>query len=670
MNYKYTFIFFLSLITVFRALPAQAQSELRKANRLYDNLEYFLALEQYEKAIGKKEPSLATAEKIAHAYRFTDGTEKAENWYAKVLKFSQANPENIFYYAEMLRSNGKYAEAKNQYVDYGARVPAGKEKATKMILAVDKAIAWLKRPPAAEVKLAEGLNSEDADFGPAPLNNGLVFASDRSTGDKNEQIYGWTGRPYLKLYTSTKAANGESWTQPTLLTASINTAFHNGPATATIDNKIMFFTRTNLVRVKDKNVDNDPTNWAVRPLASDYVNRLEIFSVERQGNDWVNVKPFPYNQVTDYSVGHPALSPDGNLLYFASDMPGGQGETDIYFCEKQADGSWGRPVNAGSVINTSGKEEFPSFGPDGTLYFASNQHPGFGGLDMFSAQGSRAAWSQVRNMYSPLNSAKDDYSMMLDASGEEGFFSSNRSSNKGTADIFTFRLLKKPAILAVTTLESRRDTKGRTTLTPLAGVRLRLNTQRVSDSLIASSNEKGEHNFDVKKGFTYALRGTKDLFLTQSKVVPVDTSSKSDIVRVTLIFNRNQRDNIIALDNIYFDLDKYDIRPDAALELDNVVQVLKDNPGLKIEMGSHCDSREAEGYNQILSENRAKATVDYLILKGVDAKRLTAKGYGESRHVNNCFDGVSCSEEEHQRNRRTEFKILQSSEANTKNAKL
>ena len=656
MNYKFILILLLSLITVFRMHPASAQSELRKANRLYDSFEYALALSEYAKVTSKKEPTLETAERIAHAYRLTDATEQAEEWYAKVLKYPQVNPENIFYYAEMLRANGKYAEARNQYLSYGARMPAEIAKANKMIAAVDKAILWLQRPPAAVISRAEGLNSDNADFGPAFLDNGLVFASDRSIGDKNEKIYGWTGRPYLKLYTSTKT-NNNTWSQPTLITTAVNAEYHNGPATATGNNNTLFFTRTNLVRVKDPRVNNDPTNWEVKPLASDYVNRLEIFSVERQGTEWVNVKPFPYNKVTDYSVGHPALSPDGTLLYFASDMPGGQGETDIYFSEKQANGSWGRPVNAGSVINTPGKEEFPSFGPDGTLYFASNQHPGFGGLDMFSAKGARADWKEVRNMFAPLNSAKDDYGMLLDDTGEEGYFSSNRQGANGTADIYAFRLLKKPAIIAVTTLESRHDAKGRTTLTPLPGVRLRLKPQNPSDTVIALSNANGRHDFEVKKGFTYGILGTKELFLTQSAVVPVDTTAKSDTIRVTLTFNRNKQDNIVALDNIYFDLDKYDIRPDAALELDKVVQLLKDNPRLKIEMGSHCDSREAEGYNQKLSENRAKATVDYLISKGVNSKRLTAKGYGETRLVNDCYDGVSCSEEEHQRNRRTEFKI-------------
>jgi outer membrane protein OmpA-like peptidoglycan-associated protein len=656
MKYNYKTIIFSALIMVLPAAPLWAQASLKKANRHYDNFDYTLALEEYQEAIAKKEPTLETAQRIANAYRLTFRTEQAENWYAKTLKYPNPDPVNIFYYAEMLRANGKYAEARTQYLDYATKSPADYAKANKMVEAVNRAMVWMQRPPSAEVKLAEGLNSPNSDFSPSFYKDGIVFTSDRSSGQKDEKLYGWTGRPYLKLYASTKKGE-DAWSAPALVPQTVNTAFHNGPASVTSDNKTMFFTRTNMVPVKDKNVNNDPTSWVKKAFSTDFINRLEIFSVDRQGTDWVGVKPFAYNNVEQYSVGHPALSPDGTLLFFASDMPGGMGDTDIFFSEKQADGSWGKPVNAGPVVNTPGKEEFPAFGPDGTLYFASDRHPGFGGLDIFSAKGSRNTWSRVTNMYAPLNSSKDDYGIMLDSTGREGLFSSNRASEKGTADIYSFRLLLKPSIIAVTAVERRQNANSRTTMVPLRDVRLKLTQQNVPDSTIALSNFQGKHNFEVKKGFTYTVFGTKEGFLSQSRMVPVDTTSRSDTIRVQLVFDRNVVNRAITLDNIYFDLDKYDIRPDAAFELDKVVQILKDNPKIKIEMGAHCDSRESPLYNQVLSENRAKATVDYLVTKGIDRKRLTAKGYGETRHVNRCYDGVECSEEEHQMNRRTEFKI-------------
>jgi outer membrane protein OmpA-like peptidoglycan-associated protein/tetratricopeptide (TPR) repeat protein len=658
MKYHYKTFILISLISVLAAFPARAQKELKQANRHYDNFEYTLALDYYQRAIAKKQPTLESAQRMADAFRLTDRTSEAENWYAEVLKFPHPHPVNIFYYAEMLRANGKYAEARAQYLQYATKAPAEYAQANKMVEAVDKAMEWLKRPPSAEVNLANGLNSPNADFSPTFYKDGIVFTSDRSTGQKDESIYGWTGRPYLKLYASTKTGE-DTWSPPALIQTAVNAKYHNGPAVATTDNKTLFFTRTNMVPKRGNNINNDPTNWAKAPLGSDYINRLEIFSAEQQGTEWVNIKPFPYNKVAEYSVGHPALSPDGKILYFASDMPGGLGETDIYYSEKKSDGSWSKPVNAGPAINTPGKEVFPALAADGTFYFSSDRHPGFGGLDIFSAKGSRSDWRQVTNMYAPLNSAKDDYGIMPDATGRAGFLSSNRASSTGTADIYTFRLLLKPSVIAVTTLERKQDNKIKTQLVPLQDVRLRLSQPKSPDSTIALTDFKGHYNFDVKKGFTYKIVGAKDGFLTQSGVVPVDTTSKSDTLHITLTFDRNIVNRAIVLENIFFDLDKYNIRPDAASELDKLVQVLKDNPKIKIEMGAHCDSRESPEYNQLLSENRAKATVDYLVSKGISRGRLTAKGYGETRHVNRCYDGVSCSEEEHQQNRRTEFKIRQ-----------
>ncbi|WP_051359917.1 OmpA family protein [Adhaeribacter aquaticus] len=657
MRYKFTVIFYTFLITVASVVTGQAQSE-RKAKRLFESFDYSLAIEEYQKVLTKKEPTVEIAQQLAEAYRLTSRTQQAENWYARVIKFPNPEPVNIFNYAEMLRANGKYAEARTQYTNYAAKVPADAATANALIEAVDRALQWLQKPASAQVNLVKELNSGNADFSPAYYKDGIIFTSDRSTGEKDEKIYGWTGRPYLKLFSSTKTGD-TTYSSPTILPQSINGEYHNGPAILPADNNRMYFTRTKQVRKKSKYVNNDPTSW-VRPAnASDFINRLEIYFADRKGTEWENLTAFPYNNVEEYSVGHPTLSPDEQLLYFASDMPGGSGETDIYYCEKQSDGSWGKPVNAGPVINTAGKEEFPAFGPDGTFYFASDRHPGFGGLDIFSAKGARASWTNVANMYAPLNSSKDDYGILIDSTGKAGLFSSNRSSDIGTADIFSFRLLQKPAIIAVTTLERKQATvKTKVTLVPLPEVRLKLTRQNLTDSTIALSDVNGKHNFSVTRGFNYTVVGSKELFLTQSKVVAVDTTSQSDTVRVELIFDRSDLNKPIVLENIYFDLDKYNIRPDAAAELDKLVQVLKDNPRIRIEMGAHCDSREGLGYNQILSENRAKATVNYLVSKGIRRNRLTARGYGETRPINRCTDGVQCSEAEHQMNRRTEFRII------------
>jgi len=421
----------------------------------------------------------------------------------------------------------------------------------------------------------------------------------------------------------------------------------------------IFFTRTNMVLVKQKNVNVDPTSWVRKPMTDEYINRLEIFSAKRDGSNWTDVKPFEYNKVSEYSVGHPALSPDGQILYFVSDKPGGQGQTDIYYTERQPDGSWGQPMNAGPTINTVGKEMFPAFDNAGNLYFSSDTHLGFGGLDVFRTRGSRSTWAKPENMRAPLNSPRDDFGMtfMLNSQGEQvGYFSSNRESNNGTDDIYSFKLLSN-AVLLVTTLE-RVQTPGKRSVTqPLPDVRLSLARQGASDSIFAFSDANGEYSYGVMKGRTYELAGSKLGYLTQTATVQIDTTSLADTTRVTLIFDKSAINTTIAMENIYYDLDKWNIRPDAATELDKLVRVLQANPSIKIELASHTDSREGHGYNQLLSERRAQSAVEYLVKQGIPRNRLTWRGYGETRLVNGCADGVECTEQQHQMNRRTEFTI-------------
>ena len=299
---------------------------------------------------------------------------------------------------------------------------------------------------------------------------------------------------------------------------------------------------------------------------------------------------------------------------------------------------------------------FPAFDAQGTLYFSSDGHTGFGGLDLFSATGERSTWSAVTNLMAPINSSRNDYGILVDGTGHSGLFSSDRYSEEATADIYSYSLIQQPAVLAVTTRERVAGRVGKNSIVPLSNVRLRLAQPNSRDSVIAFTDTKGNFYYKVSKGNNYLLVGSKANFLTQPSTVQVPLTAP-DTVNVSLLFDRIQTNTAISLANIYFDLNKWDIRSDAALELDKLAATLIVNPKVKIEMGSHCDSREGEGYNQLLSELRAEATVNYLVLRGVSRNRLTARGYGESQPVNRCIDNVTCSEEEHQLNRRTTFKI-------------
>lgn len=665
MKYKYTPLCLVVAAMLGFGPVAHSQSSLRKANKQYENYEFALALENYQEAIQKRTPDLETATRIADAYRLTRQTEQAENWYGKIVKMTGREPMNLFYFAEALRSNGKYAEAKEQYMAWGEEMPDKAEQAQELIEATEMAAKWMRQPAVAKVEPLQVLNYANySDFSPMQYGNkGIIFTSDRGvkpvTGDKKKDqalLHGWTGRPYLQLFTAEQDVQG-NWGNPMPLQDVINADYHNATASAAEDGKTLYFTRTQVMQRKT-HVNSDPTSWvkAAEPEVKDYVNRLEIFTAEKQSGSWSNIQPFVYNKVEEYSVGHPALSPDGQVLYFVSDMPGGMGDTDVYYSLRKADGSWGEPINAGIVVNTPGRESFPYVDAKGKLFFASDGHVGMGGLDIFSAEGTQGNWQKVKNLGYPVNTPKNDYGIMFTEPGKKGLLSSNRDASNGTDDIFTFDILNKPVVLAITTIERKQDKKKRTVQELLPETRIVMAQKSVEDSTVFVTDEGGKHFLDGRAGDSYTFMGTKHGYLKMQTTAEVPASAP-DTVEVVLLFDKNELEKAIVLENIYYDLDKSDIRTDAAKELDKLATLLENNPQIEIELSAHTDSRESQDYNQILSERRAQAAVDHLVSRGIDRSRLTAKGYGKTKLVNGCGDGVICPEEDHQKNRRTEFVI-------------
>ncbi|WP_083919404.1 OmpA family protein [Pontibacter roseus] len=656
----------LVLLAVGYSLPATVQAqkkEMKQAEKYFNSFEYALALDAYKKVLEQEEPNPYTLQRIADSHRLMNNSKEAEFWYAQLAGFPDASPASLYYYAEAAKRNGNYTKAKELFLKYGSRVPEKADLAQALAASCDTAMHWMKTPKSYKLEEEERLNSAGVDFSPVKMpNGGMIFSSDRLQAPeaaKKKERFNWTGNGYVQLYFA-PLDTASTWGAPVPLTKEINTDYHNGPASYLEQEGMLFFTRTNSVRQGRKKKTTDPTSWVGG--ANDnraYINRLEIYTAKRDNDSWSNIKPFAYNRPQEFSVGHPAVTPDGRLLYFVSDMPGGMGETDIYYSERQSDGSWGAPVNAGSSINTSGRESFPAIGADGKLYFSSDGHLGMGGLDIFVAEGAGKEWTSLQNLRYPLNSSHDDLGIAMDSSGTKGWLSSGRGSDKGFDNIYSFKEVPVECVLVGETIElvAQPGTHLKKKV-KVENVLLQLFEENVGTLAESHSDSLGNFRYGVQAGMQYTVRGSKKGYLTQTILFTPNCQYSIDSLLVEMVLIRDTPNVPIVLENIFYDLDKHDIRPDAALELDKLVRILKDNPGIRIELSSHTDSRQTQQYNQSLSERRAKAAVNYLISKGIDRKRLVAKGYGETQLRNKCGDNVDCSEEEHQVNRRTEFKII------------
>ncbi|WP_266203507.1 OmpA family protein [Pontibacter kalidii] len=656
MKRIFTLALVLVLLATCKSLPVLAQ-EMKQADKYFNNFEFSLALESYKKVLEKEEPSLKVVQRIADSYRILNNSKDAEFWYAQAVAFPNADPANIYLYAEAAKRNANYSKAKQLFQEYAEKVPEQRETALRMVASCDTAMKWMKYPEPYDMARLEAINSESADFGPVRTEAGLLFSSDRleAKGKRNN----WTGNGFIQMYLAPKETDS-TWAKPELLPSSINTDYHNGPADYLEKDKTLYFTRTHVVKKRAVPGNNsDPTSWFKGSDKGTHTNRHGIYMSRFNGKKWEKPQAFKYNNTDEFSIGHPAITPDGQVLYFVSDMPGGHGETDIYYSERQADGSWGQPTNAGPVINTSGRESFASLGEDGSLYFSSDGHMGMGGLDLFKAVGTHKAWTKVENLKYPLNTSQDDFGIQVDSTGKKGMLSSSRFSENGFDDILTFKKYEVPCILIGTTIEKlAQEGTVKTRISPVSEAKLQLYVSGSEEFVEAVSDAKGRFSFPVVAGTKYVIRGSKPGYLEQAVTFTPECLYKTDTVQVELIFIRSALNTPIVIENIYYDLDKFDIKPQAAKELDKLAQTLEVNPLIRIELSSHTDSRQTHEYNQVLSQLRAQAAVDYLVSRGISRDRLVAKGYGETKLINKCKDGVSCPEQLHQENRRTEFKIL------------
>ncbi len=650
----------------------KAQGNVKKANTQYKLYNYSKDVDLYLKAYKSKQTYLIE-EHLATSYYEMRDYKSAEQWYAKLAKRPENTPEDLYRYAEVLKTNSKYADAKEQYIRYYAmRLPVDTIQLNYWLSSCDSAVHWIANPTTTEVKNEVYLNTPKSDWGAVKFGNNVVFASDKGSslaekerkaapllridGNKGPDrfVYGWTGNAYLDLYQSVYSAASANTTK--LFPIEPGTDYHVGPASFTADGSEMYFTLTEIPKKLTRNRAKDDDGVKV-PKEKDDIRtiHLEIYSskLNKSTGKWGRPQPFAYNNPSKWSVGDPYVTADGSTLFFISDMPGGMGGTDIYYSTRVSGGTWMSPTNLGSV-NTTGDERTPvAQGND--LYFSSDGQKGMGGLDVFKATREGAPnnfiYSRPVNLGTPVNSPMDDFAFNPTDS-VSGYFSSNRAGGAGSDDVYAYKLHPIPE------LKLEGVVYNRLTRVPIANSLVTLKRVDGGTGKFITDG-KGAYHFSIAVKNNYKIKAEKESYLADNKSLSTMESVAPATLHKDLYLDKIELNRAIRLDNIYYDLDRSEIRPDAARELDKLIQIMIDNPTINIELGSHTDSRADDDYNMALSRRRAQAAVEYLVtVGGIDEGRIIAHGYGETRLLNKCSNGVKCTEAQHQLNRRTEFTIL------------
>ena len=628
-------------------LSAQVNSD-NKADKEYDRFAYIDAIKTYERMYerGYKSPDMLL--KLANAYYFNGDLENAAKYYKELHAAGTiVKPEFYYRFAQSLKSLKEYEKADEMMARFNKE--NGNDLRAKLALTQKDYLEVIKKNSGRYIIENAGINSEYSDYGSSYYKENLVFTTARDTGNFVKRMDPWTGEGFTNLYQSSIDADG-SLKDVRRAFKNLNTKFHESTPVFTKDGTTVYFTRNNYNNGKRGKNTNETT-------------LLKVYKATLKGESWDAITELPFNS-NNYSVAHPALSFDEKTLYFASDMPGTLGQSDIYKVSINDDGTFGTPENLGKTINTEGRETFPFSTEKNELYFASDGHPGLGGLDVFVSKARQdGSFKEVLNVGEPLNSSKDDFGFLFNTNTKIGYVTSNRDGGLGGDDIYKAketRPIEYPCeqFLAGTVADVETGE-----MIENAKVSLYDSSYKLLKS--ATTNAKGEFDFgEVDCEAKYYIKTEKEAYNTDEISTTIADNTGKTIVPVTIektlkkVTVGDDIAKVFGIKIIYFDLNKYNIRSDAALELSKILDVMVQNPTIKIDIRSHTDSRNTAAYNEKLSERRAASTKEWLIQNGVNQSRLTAKGYGESQLVNKCADGVECAEEEHQANRRSEFVIV------------
>ncbi len=613
-----------SFVIASSTITAQNAST-KKADKLYSRYEYVTAAEEYLKLVDQGKSDDYVYKRLADTYFNMFNTTEAARWYAKATEKPQ-DAETYYRYAQMLKSNGKYEESNKQMQKFAALAPNDQ-----------RAIAFKKDPnyipklldkkKKYDVKSLE-ISSDKSDFGAVLYDNQLYFTSAR-TGSSKE--YGWNKEPFLDIYKADYNIDGTITNANTV--SELNSKYHDGPLTISTDGTTVYFSSDSF---KEASFEKDKKNKLK-------LSRNNLFVSTKDNGKWGKIISLPFNS-SEYSTSNPSLSRDGKTLYFSSDMPGSIGGVDIWKVAVNADGSFGKPENLGSKVNSEGNESFPFIADDNnTLYFASSGKQGMGGLDVFQIDLSKG--EEAVNLGTPVNTEKDDFGFTFNKLKNLGFFASNRNGND---DIFGATPICGVEVFTKVTNAKTGEV--------LANASVSIVDEKRNVIATKTTNEKGEVSYDVECEKSYSIQASKDGFEGSSFGVAKTKGGQVKVDAALQPIESIITDTEIVLNPIYFEYNKSNITQEGAFELDKLVQVMKSNDKLVILAKSHTDNRGSDAYNLSLSDRRAKATVQYVISKGIAKDRISGKGMGEIEPKVDCKE--ACTEEQHAQNRRSEFLIV------------
>lgn len=622
------------------SVQAQQKSVVQKADKQYEKLAYVDAIKTYEKLAEKGYKSEELFQKLGNAYYFNAQLNKANVYYAQLFAgYPNQDNEYRYRYAQTLKSAGDYTQSDALMAQFAKNSSA--DLRSKQFENSKDYLAQIKENSGRYELTHLKINSPYSDYGSTVSNSTLVFASSRDTGSVFQRKHKWTNESFTCLYGS--KIEGDACLDALKFAAEINSKFHESSAVFSKDGQTMYFTRNNFNKGKKGKDANRMT-------------LLKIYRAQLVNGTWKNVTELPFNS-NEFNTAHPALNPNETILYFASDRPGGFGKSDLWQVEILADGTFGAPVNLGNNINTEGRETFPFMSKANELYFATDGYPGLGGLDIYQTELADSNWKKPQNIGSPANTSADDFGFYIDSDTQKGFLTSNREGGKGNDDIYGLLETKKmnctQTIKAAVVDKDSKKSIGQGNITVLDDqFQVVQNLSPNADGTIDIKGISCDKNYFIR--LVSPDYQTKEIALVKSTDIPAVYELE---LNQKPIAKGDDLAKLIGIKMVYFDLDKWNIRQDAAYELEKIASILDENPTLNIDVRAHTDSRQTAAYNAKLSERRAQSIIAWLVQRGIAANRLSGRGYGESQLTNPCSDGVPCSEDEHQANRRSEFVV-------------